>query len=181
MNRGFSPSDDPWAATGPESGSGGARRPAAGRMFAAGFSLLLVGATLSPVAEHCREKPKDDFPLSYYPMFTERRSETEKVVYLKGVDVRGNGRPISYKYAGSGGLNQVRRQIRRVVRRGRAEGLCRAVAAEVARRDKSSLADVVEVQVVTGEYHLADYFTGKSTTPVSEVVHDSARVERGRP
>lgn len=181
MNRSFSPSDDPWAASGPESGSGGARRPAAGRTFAAGFSLLLVGATLSPVAEHRREKPKDDFPLSYYPMFTERRGETEKVVYLKGVDARGNGRPIPYKYAGAGGLNQVRRQIRRVVRRGGAEELCRTVAAEVARRDKASLADVVEVQVVTGEYHLADYFMGKSKTPVSEVVHDSARVERGRP
>lgn len=181
MDKGFSPPDDPCAASRSEDRSGGVRRPPGGRMFAAGFSLLLVGATLSPVAEHRRKKPKDNFPLSYYPMFTERRGETEKVVYLKGVEARGNGRPISFKYAGSGGLNQVRRQIRQVVRRGRAEELCRTVAAKVARRNEAPLADVVEVQVVTGEYHLADYFRGRSTTPVSEVIHDSARVERRRP
>ncbi len=172
---------DPPAASDPGIGAVGGRRLESGKMFASCFSLLLAGVTLSPLAEHRRETPRDNFPLSYYPMFTARRGKTEKVVYLEGVDARGEWRPIPYKYAGSGGLNQVRRQIRRVVRRGRAEELCRAVAAEVGGRVRGALADVVEVRVVTGEYHLGDYFTGRDKAPVSEVVHASARIERERP
>ncbi|MEJ7637951.1 MAG: hypothetical protein WKF75_08220 [Singulisphaera sp.] len=114
-------------------------------------------------------------------MFTARRGEVEEVVYMKGLDVRGEGRPLSYKLAGAGGLNQTRRQIRRIVRDGRADALCRAVAEKVARGGKKSLADVAEVQVVTGKYHLTSYFSGGSKAPVLEVVHASARVERGRP
>ena len=168
----------------PESGGGprgAVRRPVRGKTFAAGFSLLLAGATLAPIAEHLREKPRDNFPLSYYPMFTSRRGEVEEVVYIEGLDVRGEGRPLSYKLAGAGGLNQARRQIRRIVRDGWADSLCRAVAEKVARGGKRSLADVAEVRVVTGGYNLASYFSGESKSPVSEVVHASARVERGRP
>ncbi len=156
-------------------------RPVGGKTLAVGFSLVLAGATLAPLTEHVRETPRDDFPLSYYPMFTARRGAIEEVVYMKAIDDRGVGRPLPYKIAGAGGLNQTRRQIGRIVRDGRADELCRAIAVKVARGGKYSLADVVEVQVVTGEYHLASYFTGASRVPVKEVVHATARVERERP
>lgn len=182
MRGDIDPYTDPGDSSDPSTGGQAPRapiRPAGGKSFAAGFSLVLVGATLAPLAEHAREKPRDDFPLSYYPMFTARRGDVQDVDYLKAIDDRGEGRPLSYKLAGAGGLNQTRRQIRRIIRDGHADALCRAVAEKVARGGKKSLVDVVEVQVVTGEYHLASYFTGVSKAADKEVVHATARVERG--
>jgi len=148
-----------------------------GKGLAGGLSLLTVGAVLWPVAQNWRKEPKDSFPLSYYPMFSAKRSESAKVNYLVGVGARGERYLLPYAYAGTGGLNQVRRQINRILRKGGADRLCRLVAENVAQEKEGRFADVVTVRVVTGEYRLTDYFTGKRD-PVSEVVHASCPVER---
>ncbi|MBA3610966.1 MAG: hypothetical protein H0W54_06065 [Rubrobacter sp.] len=145
------------------------------KAFAGAASLLTVCAVLWPVVQNWREKPKDGFPLSHYPMFSARRSKSASVTYLVGLGAGGGRHPLPYTYAGTGGLNQVRRQINRVVRGGKADTLCRIVAVKVAREER--LADVVTVQVVTGRYRLTDYFAGKKD-PLSEVVHASCSVER---
>lgn len=146
-----------------------------GKALAGAASLLTVCAVLWPVMENWREKPKDGFPLSYYPMFSAKRSKSASVTYLVGLGAEGERHSLPYTYAGTGGLNQVRRQINRVVRGGKADTLCRIVAAKVAWEER--LADVVTVQVVTGRYWLTDYFAGKRD-PLSEVVRASCPVER---
>jgi hypothetical protein len=143
---------------------------------AAGFSLLLVGAALWPIVENWREKPKDNFPLSYYPMFSAKRGKKETINYIIGYDAQGARHIVSYTYAGTGGMNQVRRQINTLVKRGEAERLCRDVAARLAAEREGPLAGVVTVQVISGTYRLSDYFSGNKQ-PVAEEILASAPVE----
>lgn len=144
--------------------------------FAGGLSVLMIGAVLWPVIENRRKEPKDSSPLSYYPMFSAKRSKWVYVNHVVGLDARGGRHLLPYACAGTGGLNQVRRQINRIVREGRADELCQMVAAKGALEER--FAGVVTVQVVTGRYRLADYFAGKRD-PVSERVRASWPVERG--
>ena len=152
--------------------------PRNGQRLAGAASLVIVGAVLWPVIENWRKLPRDGFPLSYYPMFSAKRSARVRVTHLVGVDAAGQRYPLSYLYAGSGGLNQVRRQIYRIVKQGQAADLCLRVALRVERRPMGLPAEIVTVQVVTGEYRLADYFRGKKA-PLSEIIHASAPC--GRP
>ncbi|MDQ3664995.1 MAG: hypothetical protein M3410_00115 [Acidobacteriota bacterium] len=147
------------------------------KIFVITFSVLMILAVLSPIVENFRARPTDGFPLSHYPMFSARRDETATVYHLAGFDETGNRQLIRYSYAGTGGLNQVRRQIRRRVQRDEAQKLCEQVAARIVRRDRKQLAQVTSVQVMEGTYNLNDYFNGKQT-PVEEKVHAVCRVER---
>lgn len=134
--------------------------PAREKGFASAFAALMIGAVVWPVAQNWRDQKKDSFPLSYYPMFSLKRANATTVRYLVGV-AAGGRHLIPHTYAGTGGLNQVRRQINRIVREGRSQALCERVAQEVARRNEARFADVVTVQVVVGRYRLADYFADK--------------------
>ncbi len=153
--------------------------PAPEKLIASGTSLLMIGAVLWPIVENWRKRPKDNFPFSYYPMFSMKDSSRARVTYLVGIDGQGNRCLLSYTYAGRGGMNQVRKQIRLIARQGRAEELCRAVSSRIARSGDPRLAGVVTVQVVTGEYRLADFFAGRQE-PVWEKVHASWDVRRAR-
>lgn len=155
----------------------GEERSGRRKWLAGGASILVVGAVLWPVTQHWREVQRDGFPLSHYPMFTAKRSATVKVTHLVGIDAAGGRHRLPYIYAGSGGLNQVRRQINRAVREGRSEALCESVAARIARQQEGPLGQVVRVQLVIGKYSLADYFAGE-TRPVSENVLASSEIER---
>ena len=110
------------------------RPPLLGRAGAVVVSVIFVFATLLPVKENWRERPKDSFPLSYYPMFTQKRGESYEVSYLVGVEADGEKRNLPYRLAGGGGFNQVRRQINKTISQDRADELARAVAGEAARR-----------------------------------------------
>jgi predicted DCC family thiol-disulfide oxidoreductase YuxK len=140
--------------------------------FASVFSLLLSGATLAPIAQNWRPEPKDGFPFSYYPMFSQKRGDLYRVNYIVGLDTQGNRHLISHKLAGEGGFNQTRRQINRYVRQGTAEELCRSVAARVGRRNKPPYTEIVTVNIVRGAYRFDDYFAGNKA-PVSERVRAS--------
>ena len=138
------------------------------RLLAAGLSVLLLAVVASPVFQNGRDKPHDSFPLSYYPMFSHKRDAHYKVTYLVGLNADGHRRAISYKLAGTGGFNQVRRQIRRAAREGRAEALCADVATRLAQH--SAFADLRQVAVLTGTFALDGYFQGRQT-PVREKTH----------
>jgi len=96
-------------------------------------SAALLGAVITPVRQNWRPVPRDGFPLSYYPMFSARRRRTGTVTHLVGVDADGRSRVLHYRHAGTGGLNQVRRQIRRSVTEDRADALAERAAGSVAR------------------------------------------------
>jgi hypothetical protein len=136
------------------------------RWLAGGFSLGLLGAVLWPIAQNWRETPRDDFPLSYYPMFSHRRGRRVKVTHLLGRDAAGRRIPIAYGLVGPGGFNQVRRQVRQLVERGDAAALC----AQVASRVRGAHPGLVTLQVVTGTYELNRFFGG-DRRPHKEKVH----------
>lgn len=140
------------------------------RGIAAGLSIAMVVAALRPILENWRERPRDGFPLSYYPMFTARRSRRVRVTHLLGIDAQGGRQIIPCRYAGTGGLNQIRKHITATVRWDGADELAQGVARRVARRSTGPLDTIVTVQVVTGVYDMDRYFRGKRR-PKSEEIH----------
>lgn len=127
---------------------------------------LLLGTVLWPVRQNWRTERRDGFPLSYYPMFSAQRRRSGTVVHLVGVDAAGAVRVLPHTLVGTGGLNQVRRQVAREVKEGRA-AVVAGRAVDGLRRQGT---DLVEVRVVSGTYRYDDFFAGRRT-PVREVVH----------
>jgi hypothetical protein len=149
------------------------------KAFAGALSLGLIAGVLWPLRQNWCERPRDSYPFSYFPMFSAKRRKRVRERYFVGLDPSGRRRLIPYTYFAGGGLNMVRRQLRRLVIAGRAEDVGRRVADNLAREPDGPFADVVTVQVVAGEYRLADYFTGDKE-PLSERVHATCEVERQR-
>lgn len=154
------------------------RARTAGKRLAAAFSIVLLAVVASPIVENWRSPSHDDFPLSFYRMFSEVRSDTQRVTYLVGHDSRGQRVLIPYQYAGAGGMNQVRRQINRQVEQGSSSRLCQAVATRVARAG-SRLPEIRTVEVTTGTFQMSQYFRGNQA-PVSENVSARCTVDRSR-
>ena len=145
------------------------------RWLAGLFSVLLIAGVLSPLLEYQENNPDDNFPFSYYPMFTSTRGESYRITYLAGTDAAGARHPVSYQLAGAGGFNQVRRQIRDATNDGRADVLCADVAEEVLEEDDAPYTDLVEVHVVSGRFRFDDYFAGDKA-PYEEEVHATCPV-----
>lgn len=160
--------------------------PAWGRMkrfvpqkaFAALFGFLLLGAILAPMAQSWHATPKDSFPFSYYPMFSEKRGKVYTVNYIVGLDGDGHRYLIPHRFAGNGGFNQTRRQINRLEREDKSDKLCRAIAGKVGREAALPYSGIASVRVVTGRFRFAEYFSGNKT-PLSERVRASCQVARG--
>ncbi|MFE7605001.1 hypothetical protein ACFU1Q_07530 [Brachybacterium paraconglomeratum] len=126
---------------------------------------LLAGALLTAVALPARHfaaegEVRDSFPFSHYPMFSARRSAHYRVAHLLGIDADGTSRPLHYSYLGTGGLNAVRRQVRRRVRDGDGQLLAEHAAALLAVRDRAEDRGILEVRMVRGRYHLESYLRG---------------------
>jgi len=130
--------------------------------IAALFSLVMVGLVLSPMAESWKAAPQDNFPLSYYPMFTKKRSGHVRLSYLVGITADGDEIPLHYKFAGRGGMNLVRKQILQTIRSGRTAELCHKVARRVARSTRRPIQDVALVAIVTGTFRSDEYFAGQT-------------------
>jgi hypothetical protein len=148
-----------------------------GKKRAAFLSLVMIGAVLWPIHQNWRNDPNDNFPLSYYPMFSNRRDAIENFWYVLGRDAQGKRYLIPYKLIGDGGGNQVRRQLRKIMNEGRAPELAQSVAKRLARRDKAPWSEIVTVEVCRGKYVVDDFFRGKKE-PVSETIAGSCPVER---
>jgi len=144
------------------------------------FSLALIGAVLWPIQENWREDPHDSFPLTYYPMFSARRDPVEVFYYVVARDAAGQRHFVPYGMIGDGGLNQVRKQLNRKVREGRAGEVAQAVAATLARRARAPWSQIESVEVCWGKYAVDDYFRGKKE-PVMEKIKASAPVRRTPP
>ncbi len=144
---------------------------------AVAFSVLMIGAVLSPVIKNWKKNPKDDFPLSHYPMFSKKRLEVAGVTYLVGFDAHGDRHKIPYRWVGEGGLNQVRKQIGKRVENGDAVKLCESVASKIAAMGDPVASKIVSLQIRSGKYNLTDYFT-RQKDPVEEKTRARCRVIR---
>jgi hypothetical protein len=148
------------------------------RKWAAGaMSLVLLALVASPVIENWKADPDDDFPLSYYPMFTDDRSDRQRLNYLIGIDDSGNRQLLESQLVGPGGVNQARRQMSKLIGQKRAPQLCRSVASRVADSAKRHK-DIVQVEIVTGTFRMSDFFGGSTPSPSSEDVRARCPVLR---
>jgi hypothetical protein len=143
------------------------------------FETVLLGAVLWPLRQHARPAAQrvDGFPLSYYPMFSKRRRQHAIVVYAVGVDVDGERRRLRHSLLGSGGLNQVRRQLYRMALiQNRPAELATALAERLAA--EPACADLVTVQVVRGEFDLDECLLSHNIEGVETVLAE-AELARG--
>lgn len=137
---------------------------------AAVASLIILSAILWPIRENWQKKPKDAFPLSYFPMFSQKRGTTYSVNYFVGFDDRGNRVAVPYRYAGSGGFNQVRRQINKKVRQDKGDALTQKVSKRLSKTDRPPYSELERVVLCTGTYDLDCYFLKGQKTPLTETV-----------
>jgi hypothetical protein len=149
----------------------------------AGYAMF-AGILLSPL-RHYVGTPKqvkhkkfahDSFPLSTYPMFSTDRKGRVTVPHVIGITADGQRVPLHYRHYGTGGLNQVRKQIARAVRRGDAAQIAQRYADALAsptRTLRRSEAAVQRVLVVRSRFSFDAYFDqdAPSTTPVRETIH----------
>lgn len=142
------------------------------------LSVLASAVVLSPIVQNWREKPRDSFPLSYFPMFSFQRRTEGQVTYLVGCDAKGGRVPIPAYYAGVGGMNQIRKQIANAVLAGHARDICELAARRIAHKNDPRFAQVERVELVTSSYRLNDYFSRKNKQPRAQRVHAWAFVDR---
>lgn len=127
---------------------------------------LLAGALLIAIASPARrlgrdgEEVRDSFPFSHFPMFSAPRKSHYWVTHLLGIEADGTTRPLHYSYLGTGGLNAVRRQVRRRVREGDGPLLAEHAAALVASRNRLADRTVRRVHVVRGRYLVDPFMRG---------------------
>ncbi len=146
-----------------------------GKLVPAILSFIALIAVLSPICENFKRKPVDSFPLSYYPMFSAKRHANFSGQTLIGIDHQGNRQRLRHTLAGTGGFNQVRRQIAAAVKEDRAMEICNTVAKRVARSKRYTGPHLASVQVVTATHHIDSFFAG-SQIPVAEKLHAACPV-----
>ena len=147
------------------------------RRYAVVFSVAAVTLIGIPIVQNFREKPDDGFPLSYYPMFSKERHGVTELSHPIGIREDGMTIDLHYRTVASGGMNQVRRQIRKIIRNGDAKELCRDVAENVAKSRRKEYRDIVAVAIVTDTYDFHDFFSGNRTPRRRKVIARCA-VER---
>ncbi len=148
------------------------------KQLALTFSAVVLLSVIWPVHQNWKDDPKDDFPLSYYPMFSHKRKATHSMPYFVGYDATGERHLVPFKYVGTGGFNQVRRQINRKARNGNVQELTEKVAQRLARCKTAPLNTLVRVEMVRGKYHLENYFLTDGKSPIEEKVYHSENIER---
>jgi hypothetical protein len=148
------------------------------KIAATTVSLLCLAAILYSIRENWQEKPRDNFPLSYFPMFSHKRDSVMNFNYLVGYDSMGHRWAVPYRFVGSGGFNQVRRQINKKVRQDKGDKLCEKVAKRLKNCTELPYSELTRVDLVTGAYHLDDYFLRSKKLPVHEKIIASEKIER---
>ena len=118
-------------------------------------AVTVLGAVLCPLRQLLRpvERRKDGFPLSYYPMFSTPRRQHAHVAYAVGVAADGTRRYLPHTRIGTGGLNQVRRQLYRIaITDDRAGAWAPRLAARLAANPACD--DLVRVDIIRGQFDL---------------------------
>lgn len=142
------------------------------------FSLIISGSVLYPLKENFTNLPKDNFPLSYYPMFSAKRKPTQTLNYLIGYDSQYNRYTIPYRFVSSGGFNQVRRQINKKVRNDDFDKIVVKLASRLRRSKEPPFNKLVSVQLIRGTYHLDTYYLSGNKAPASEKILCIQKIER---
>jgi hypothetical protein len=132
--------------------------------------VLLVVA--SPVIQNWLPVQQDNFPLSYFPMFTESFDELQTEYYLVGLDAEGRRYPVHFSHIAPGGrLVRIRREtVRPMARRGQSAQLCQSASRRIAERNPRALRSAVRLQVMSGTFSLPEYLRGNKEPKAEQVL-----------
>ncbi|WBL18745.1 hypothetical protein [Citricoccus sp. NR2] len=162
----LTPPPGPAASTTPQ------RSDVAGLLATAAFAAALLSPLrhyVGPQKKVQRDKNKhDSFPISTYPMFSADRAGRIVVPHVVGETADGERINLSYRLYGTGGLNQVRKQVARAVRQGHADTVAQNYADALHRYGNPE--EISEVLVVRSRFIFSDYFAG-DRRPFAENVH----------
>ena len=153
----------------------------------AGLAAVLVSPVRHYVGHmstvNVQKMEQDSFPLSTFPMFSEDRRGRVIVPHVIGLSEDGERILPHYSHYGAGGLNQVRKQIARDVRSGRAVPVAQRFADSLAQPPEAGgsteietmrrierEARIVRVEVVRSRFVFDEYFAGQRI-PRSETIH----------
>lgn len=149
------------------------------KAWATFLTVVLCLAVLLPVHEEFRGPRGDDFPLSWYPMFSRPRPDPEWSHYVVGRTDDGQRVIIPSWYYVKGSMNQARRQLDHLVRQPRtARETCERAARRVARSKRGNMSTVQILRVVRGYFHMEEYFSKGNKEPVREITYARCRVVR---
>lgn len=150
------------------------------RVYAILVTLLVCGVVLSPITQGFRASPRDDFPLSWYPMFARPRPKWETPVYVIGLKSDGSRQKLSQQWWTAGGFNQGATQLIQAAQAGKSalEPLCTRIATKVGKKKSAELEGVVEVAILRGKYSLDRWFREGDHRPEREEELQRCTVER---
>ncbi len=134
------------------------------------FSALVLAAVLAPVTQNFMADPWDGFPLSYFPMFTKPRGETVKLTHPVGIRDDGVEINLPGRLAASGGMNQIRKHIRKTARKGNADELAERIARRIRRSDRPEYASLLEVRIVRSTFEIEGFMGGDHRAVRREVL-----------
>lgn len=149
------------------------------KAWATFLTVVLCVAVLLPVHEDFRGPRGDDFPFSWYPMFSRPRPDPEWSHYVVGRTASGERVLIPSWYYVKGSMNQARRQLDHLVREPRtAMETCERAAKKIARSRRKKMDEVQSVRVVRGYFHMEEYFSKGNKEPVREITFAHCKVDR---
>ena len=145
------------------------------RVIAYGALVLTIALVLLPVF---RPSQRDSFPLSTYPMFSERRGRVSALPTAVGVDASGAIERLSPELI-AGGYEPVRAfaVVDASIARGDTDVLCDEIAARVA---VSTRVSVSQIEVITETHDVVAWFAG-DREPLARDVHARCLVPRRLP
>lgn len=110
---------------------------------------LIGGATLLVLSPALARAPKDDYPLSTYPMFSENKSRETRQTQALAIGPSGET-VLGPKALGTDEVMQSRSMLDRAARAGkkRIDEVCTTIAANVAKDPALSAAERVEIRAV---------------------------------
>lgn len=143
------------------------------RLVAYGWGLTLVLCSIWPAF---RTPSVDSYPLSTYPMFSQRRGQPW-LHRMLALDDSGVGFPLAPKLIANAETLQAAVTVRRAVDGGKGamKDLCTEVAARVGRDPE--LAGVRRLQIQAVQYDPIEYFVGGRVPLATRTLH-SCRVRR---
>jgi hypothetical protein len=144
------------------------------RALAYTVSAVVLGAVISPALQ---AEPRDSYPLSTYPMFSQRR--TAPVLYFaEGVDANGKRSRLPPEFVANDEVMQAAAVVKRAVTDGEeaSERLCAQIAERA--RASSTHAGVVRVELVGAKFDPVGYFVNGGE-PLERDVHAGCDAEQG--
>jgi hypothetical protein len=122
----------------------------------------------------------DDFPLSWFPMFSKPRPEYETPIYVVALDADGARHKVSQRYWTSGGFNQGATQLIKTSKKGKdaLREMCERIAKKVGSSKVSDYRASTGISIFKGVYSRESWFRDGNHEPIREARLVSCEIER---